>query len=151
MYAAIETADFYQSRVIRLLFTLRGLPDDMFTPDGFSKVGIMELEKEEGEESVLGAILNPIGFRPVRVTPDEFREFNGKGYVKVAMNLLVTAIDDRSSLLSSETRVRFTSLRARVAFTPYWLLMNRFIGLVRIMMLRRIQQDAEKAVPASRS
>jgi len=144
VYAAIETADFYQSKVIRLLFTLRGLPDDMFTPEGFSKVGIMELERKEGEESVLGAIIDPIGFKPVRVTPDEFREFNGKGCVKVAMNLLVTGIDDRTSLLSSETRVRFTSLRARIAFTPYWLLTNRFIGLVRIMMLRRIQQEAEK-------
>ena len=65
VYAAIETVDYYQSKVIRLLFTLRGLPDDMFSPEGFSKVGIMELERKEGEESVLGAILNPIGFRPV--------------------------------------------------------------------------------------
>jgi len=151
VHAAIETADFYQSKVIRLLFALRGLPDDMFSPEGFSKVGIMELEKKEGQESVLGAIFNPIGFRPVWVTPEEYRKFEGKGYVKVAMNLLVTGIDDNCSLLSSETRVRCTSLRARVAFTPYWLLMNRSIGLVRTMMLRRIQQEAEKAVPAARS
>jgi hypothetical protein len=116
----------------------------MFSPEGFSKVGIMELERIEGEETVLGAIFNPLGFKPVKVSPQEFIEFDEKGYVRVVMNFYVEAIDDSGSVLSTETRVQYTSLRARIIFTPYWLLLNRFIGLVRIMMLRQIKREAEK-------
>lgn len=144
IYKAIETVDFYRSKVIKLLFTMRRLPDNMFSPEGFSKVGIMELEQIEGEESVLGAIFNPLGFKPVQISPREFIEFDKKGYVKVVMNFHVAGIDDSSSLLSTETRVRYTSPRAGIVFTLYWLLMNRFIGLVRVMMLGQIKREAEK-------
>ena len=144
IYSAIETTDFYQSKVIKLLFTVRRLPSNFFSPEGFGKVGIMVLEEKAGEESLLGAIFNPLGFKPVNVSPDEFREFDDKGYVKVVMNFHVSRIDERRSLLSTESRVLCTSGKARLVFTPYWLLLNRFIGLVRIVMLRLIKQEVEQ-------
>jgi hypothetical protein len=144
IFTAIDNTDFYQSKVISLLFTLRRLPSNFFSPEGYSKVGIMELEEKAGEESLLGAIFNPLGFKPVNVTPDEFREFDDKGYVKVVMNLHVSRIDEKRSLLSTESRVYYTSRKALLVFTPYWLLLNRFIGLVRIVMLRMLKQEAEK-------
>jgi hypothetical protein len=145
VYSAFDRTDFYRSKVIRSLFTIRRLPKNMFSPEGFSKVGIMVLEEKPGEESVLGALFNPIGFRPVSVAPEEFGGFAERGHVKVAMNFLVSKIDEERSLLSTETRVAFTSTKARLVFTPYWLLLNRFIGLVRIMMLRQVREEAESA------
>ena len=145
IYSIIEHTDFYQSKIIKLLFTIRRLPKNMFSPEGFNKVGIMVLEEKVGEESVLGAIFKPLVFRPVNVSPDEFREFNEKGYVKVVMNFFVSKIDEKRSLLSTESRVFCTSGKARLMFTPYWLLLNRFIGLVRIVMLRQLKQEAEKS------
>lgn len=137
IYSIIEHTDFYQSKIIKLLFTIRRLPKNMFSPEGFNKVGIMVLEEKVGEESVLGAIFKPLGFKPVNVSPDEFREFDEKGYVKVVMNFFVSRIDER--------RVFCTSRKSRLMFTPYWLLLNRFIGLVRIVMLRLLKQEAEKS------
>ena len=105
----------------------------------------MALEEKTGEESLLGAIFNPLGFKPVNVTPDAFREFDDNGYVKVVMNFHVSRIDVRRSLLSTESRVYCTSRKALLVFTPYWLLLNRFIGLVRIVMLRLIKQEVDKS------
>jgi hypothetical protein len=144
IYPIIKSIDFSRSKVIKLLFQLRGLPNRMCSLEGFIEVGFTLLEENAGEEIVIGAIFHPLKFRPIVVSPDKFREFDEKGHVKAGMNFLISRIDENRSLLSTESRVFCTSGKAKLVFTPYWLLIRRFSGLIRIMMLRLIKQEAEK-------
>ncbi len=145
IYSAIRSVDFCDSWVIRLLFTLRGLPRRMCSLQGFIDVGFALLEDKAGDEMVIGLLFHPAKFRPVSVSPNEFRTFDQKGYVKAIMNFHISEIDQDMSLLTTESRVFCTSRKARLMFTPYWLLISRFSGLIRIMMLRLIRKEAEKA------
>lgn len=144
IYSAIRSVNFCDSKVIKLLFTLRGLSRQMCSLQGFIDVGFALLEDKAGDEIVIGLLFHPVKFRPVSVSPDEFRTFDRKGYVKAIMNFHVSGIDDGRSLLTTESRVFCTNGWARLMFTPYWLLISRFSGLIRIMMLRLIREEAEK-------
>jgi len=143
IYPAIRSIDFFKSKVIRFLFTLRGMPQKMCSLDGFIQSGFILLEENTGEELVIGLIFHPLKFIPVQVSPAEYIEFNKKGYVKALMNFFISRIDDNRSLLSTESRVFCTSRKARLMFIPYWLLISRFSGLIRIIMLRLIKEEAE--------
>jgi hypothetical protein len=144
IYPVIKSIDFFRSKIIRLLFTLRGLPKVMCSIDGFIEIGFVLLEEKEDEEIVIALIFHPLRFRPVPVTPDEYIDFNEKGYVKAIMNFHISRMDETVSLLSTESRVFCTSRKAMLMFVPYWMLISRFSGLIRIMMLRLIKQEAEK-------
>jgi hypothetical protein len=145
IYSAIRSVDFCDSRVIKLLFTLRGVPRQMCSLQGFIDAGFALLEDKPDDEMVIGLLFHPVKFRPVSVSPDEFRTFDRKGYVKAIMNFHISEIDQARSLLTTESRVFCTSGKARLMFTPYWLLISRFSGLIRIMMLRLIREEAERA------
>ncbi|MFC1848203.1 hypothetical protein ACFLXV_02685, partial [Chloroflexota bacterium] len=145
IYPSLKRIDFSRSKVIKLLFTIRGLPKRMCSLEGFVDVGFILLEENDGEELVIGAIFHPLKFRPVAVSPNEFIEFNEKDHVKAVMNFLISEIDENRSLLTTESRVFCTSGKARLLFTPYWWLIRRFSGLIRIKMLQLIKQEAEKS------
>jgi hypothetical protein len=120
----------------------------MCSLDGFIQSGFTLLEESAGEEIAIGLIFQAMRFRPVLASSDEFREFSQPGYVKAGMNFHIAPIDENRSLVFTESRVFCTSRKARIMFTPYWLLISRFSGLIRIMMLRRIREEAEKAAKA---
>jgi len=146
IFPAIRAVDFSRSKVIRLLFTLRGLPRRMCSLQGLIDAGFTLLEERADEEIVVGLLFRLPTFWPKQVSPDEFRRFDEPGHVKAVMTFYISAGDGRASLLSTESRVYCTSAGAKLMFMPYWLLISRFSGLIRIMMLRLIRDEAEKAV-----
>lgn len=145
IYPLLKTVNFYRSKLVKLLFTIRGLPIRMCSVEGFIKVGFMLLEENVGEEIVIGLIFHPIKFRPISVPPDEFATFNEGDHVKAVMNFFISGIDEKRSLLSTESRVFCTSAKAKMLFTPYWILIHRFSALIRVEMLRLIKQEAEES------
>ena len=66
IYSVIKTIDFYRSKLIKLLFTLRGLPVRMCSLDGFIEVGFVLLEETAGKEIVIGLIFHPLKIRHER-------------------------------------------------------------------------------------
>ncbi len=143
--AAGKGLDLRDSRLIRVLFRLRGIPASDLTLDGLRHLGFLHLG-ERADELVLGVVgkfWTPSGHL-VELSPDEFRSFRRPGYAKAAFNFLVSPVGDDAAELTTETRVATTSGSLR--FRLYWLLVAPFSGWIRREMLRLIKARAE-AVP----
>ena len=145
IYLLLKTLNFYRSKLVKLLFTIRGLPIRMCSVEGFIEVGFILLEENVGEEIVFGLIFHPLKFRPISVPPDEFATFNEGDNIKAVMNFFISDIDEKRSLLSTESRVFCTSAKAKMLFTPYWILIHWFSALIRVEMLHLIKQEAEES------
>jgi hypothetical protein len=74
-----------------------------------------------------------------------FRAFDRPGWAQGAISLRIDGLEDGSTLLSTETRVRCVDETARRRFALYWSLINVFSGWLRKDMLRRIAGIAENA------
>ena len=145
VFSAVWACDLSQSAIVRILFRLRGLPECEMTFEGLQKIGFSLLARREGREVVFGLIGQfwtlTTGILPFQ--PEEFVSFDGKGYAKVAGNLLAVPITAQRTSLITETRIYCTSSRSRALFTLYWLLIRPFSGLIRREWLRLIKQHAE--------
>ncbi|MEU1311696.1 hypothetical protein ABZ419_22780 [Streptomyces cinnamoneus] len=75
--------------------------------------------------------------RPRGTIADAFRECDGPGFLKMAMNIRYA-----EGLLSTETRVYATDDRTRRRFRTYWLVIRAASGLTRRSMLRAIRRRA---------
>ncbi len=107
--------------------------------------GFSLLARDPPAELVLGAIGQPWrlsgGIRAELESPEAFVAFAEPGFVKMALNLAVSATPD-GSLLSTETRVLATDPRSRSRFRVYWLLIRMGSGAIRRSWLRAIERRA---------
>ena len=145
VYSSILACDLGRSAIVRILFRLRRLPKCEMTFKGLQQIGFRLLAKRENREIVFGLIgkfwASSAGILPFQ--PEEFISFHGKGYAKVAGNLLAVPITSHRTRLITETRVQCTSFRSRARFALYWSLIRPFSGLIRREWLRLIKQHAE--------
>ncbi len=142
-YPVLKTIDFFKSKIIKTLFMLRGLPGKMSTLEGFIESGFMLLEEKAGEEIVLGLLINPLEFRPLSISPDAFGAFDKKHHILIAWNFHLYIVDTHKSLLTTETRILCTSRKSKIIFSLYWLMISRFSGLIRIIILRLIKREVQ--------
>lgn len=142
--AALRRCDLASSRVIRVLFTLRGLPRRDLTIEGLERIGFRVLGIREGREMALGLIGR--FWRPggglVDFAAGEFAGFEEPGFVKVVDSYQVSPSPSGSTLLC-ETRIRCTSSDSRRAFGRYWAVVAPFSGLVRRRWLLLARRAAE--------
>ncbi len=76
-------------------------------------------------------------------TPQDFKDLNRPGYVKIAMNFHVTPGQDGWSTLTTETRVLGTDARAKRRFGRYWRVIYPGSAIIRVMWLKAIKARAE--------
>jgi hypothetical protein len=105
-------------RIVRLLFRLRGVPPAATIEDLAGRLGLLERERTP-------TLWVGVGGRRVRVAID-----------------FVARADGGGSVLSTETRVRASTRRARLVFRAYWLLVGPFSALIRRRWLRAIARAA---------
>jgi hypothetical protein len=105
-------------RIVRLLFRLRRVPFTGTIEDLAAGIGLVERERTP-------TLWLAVGGRSVRIGID-----------------FVARPDADGSVLSTETRVRATTTRARVAFRAYWLVIRPFSALIRRRWLRAIARSA---------
>lgn len=112
-------------RIVRLLFRLRGVPRAATIEDLAAALGFVERER----------------------TPTLWVAV-GEGRVRIGIDFVARA-DGDGSVLSTETRVRAATARARRLFHFYWLLVGPFSALIRRRWLRSIAGSAmgERMVP----
>jgi hypothetical protein len=149
-YQAVLGVDLFRSRVIRILYRVRGLPaKGPSTLRDMTRWGFVVLDEDPGTEIVLGLVgrfwLVRGGLR--RVEPDDFVEFSEPGYVKAAMNFLVESSGPDRSTVTTETRVIATDPDALRSFRRYWTLVAPFSALIRRRMLSVIRRQAELRGP----
>jgi hypothetical protein len=100
-YQAVKDLDLGRSRLIRLLFTLRGLPHkDAMTLETLKLVGFVVLEEDPPCEIVLGLVERfwrmQGGLHKVEAT--EFPSFADPGFVKAAWNFHVARAEGGSTV-----------------------------------------------------
>lgn len=156
-YRAARELDVGKSPAVLAVIAIRALPHVLtgkarpsrsITLTTLLESGFVILEERQPEELVLGAVGK--FWRPdsgfVRISPEEFRDFDEPGYAKAAMAFTVDE-QGGGSLLATETRVACTDEWARRMFSVYWRLIGPFSGWIRGVMLGQIKRSAEGARP----
>ena len=158
VHQALLTVDFNRSRIIKLLFSLRGL--QRFTknrgartirlPD-FIQNGFILLADQPGRELILGLIGRFWTLRGglVRVAADEFAAYPAAGQAKAVWGFEFQTEAPQQTRLVTETRVHIADPVSRRRFGLYWRLIGPFSGLIRQELLRLIKEQAENKGPDS--
>ncbi len=167
VYRAIHASDFGRHLVFKLLLGVRAIPvwmtdftkakgflrgmtpEARMTLDLFFQNGFALLEERRDQELVIG--LTGSFWRLtggiVRTDPDEFRRPLPQGAAKVAWDFVVSKVSDKSSIVTTETRIWRPDESARRRFRMYWTVIRPFSGLLRRVMLKEIRQTAEHKMP----
>jgi hypothetical protein len=145
VYETVRALDFSDSFLIRTLFRLRGLPATLKSVDDLLQAGFVLVDEHPGQEFVLGLIgkLWAPTAKLEKVNASRYREFNHKGYAKVAWNFAVSNTSHGSVKLSTETRIVCMGDSSRRRFRLYWSLVGPFSGLTRREMLRCAKRNTD--------
>jgi hypothetical protein len=152
--------DFNELWLVRLLLTLRtgkrmlrsGVPTDLrqrLQGTGFVILG--DVPNEEVVIGVVGRFWRPDGGRCLNLTANDFAEFSRSGFAKAAWNLKLRSESPRSTVLSTETRIKCFGKGALWKFRIYWTLVGPFSGLMRKAILKRMKTEAESRVEPNSS
>jgi hypothetical protein len=142
-YRSVLGADLVRSRVIRILFRVRGLPTKVpLTLRDMTRLGFAVLDEDPGTEIVFGLVgrfwLAKGGLR--RVDASDFVEFSEPGFIKAAMNFRVESASPGRSTVTTETRVIATDPGSLRSFRRYWVIVAPFSPLIRRRMLSLIRR-----------
>ncbi len=145
VYTAVWKMDLSQSKIIRGLFKLRGMPEGGLTLPGLIELGFNVLEDDKENEIVFGLIGSFWSGKPVMEEHDtnSFKEFTTPGNAKAAWNFLIEPMAERRVKLRTETRVKCTDKKSRFIFSLYWFIIRPFSGWIRRIMLKIIKRNAE--------
>jgi hypothetical protein len=161
-FEAACAMDLTRSRLVRGIFRARELAmraahDRERQPrpllEEVQALGWGVLAEEPDREIVLGAVTQPWlpNVRFESLPPEEFASFARAGYVKIAWTLAVEPIDERSSIVRTETRVITTDQYARNRFRRYWAVVSPGVRLIRVESLRIVRAEAERRFRAARA
>ena len=158
VYRAVRDLDLSESRIVRWLMAIRGLPallkpkkrrpELRLTLDGLLESGFVILGERPRQELLLGTVgrfWTPSGGAQ-QVGADAFRHFATPGYAKAVWSFYVSEQPDGTTQLVTETRVRCLDGASRRRFRLYWLFVRPFSGLIGKMVLRGIKRKAEASL-----
>jgi hypothetical protein len=134
-----------------LLLRIRGvhLPSGTIR-DVLTKSGFTVLAERPGRETVAGTTgqfwaLREQAHMEAPRDLQAFLSFDRPGWAQAAISLRIEPLEDGSTELTTETRVRCVDETARRRFALYWLLIKVFSGWLRRDFLRTIARAAEGA------
>ena len=147
-----EAIDVFRlGRAASLLFKIRGvhLPWGSIR-DALVASGFTVLAERPGLEMVAGTTgqfwaLREQAHMEAPLDLQAFRAFDRPGWAQGAMSIRIEPLDDGSTHLMTETRVRCVDDEARRRFAVYWLVIKVFSGWLRRDFLRKVARIAEGA------
>jgi hypothetical protein len=144
VYQALWEMDVCESWIARWLFFLRGLPSDKMTLKDLKRVKFEILDKIINRELVIGLAGKfwSINGSLQKVTAENFRQFDKKGFAKAAWNFSIEETGNGSRLMT-ETRIQCLDDESRRSFGFYWTFIQPFSGLIRMEMLKIVKRKAE--------
>ena len=166
-FKTVVDFDLFQLRAFRVLIGARELPQRLadavrrrgdqagvsssspptFRLRDMSSIGWMPLGERPGAELVFGQVgkpWKPRGASPAEpVTRAEFAGFDQPGFAKLVESTRVDPYGERSSIVTTETRVRCTDPDSRRRFRRYWLIVGPFSQLLRKTALRVLARKLE--------
>ena len=147
----VRALDLTGSRVVRVLFRLRGMPAGALRLDGLERAGFRILADVPAEEVVLGLVGRfwTASGGLCRFDAPDFVAFDEPGWAKAVWGFRLEPRGTDRTRLVTETRVRCTDAASRRRFRLYWLVVRPFSGLIRRIALREIRRQAEASARAS--
>lgn len=156
--AAVRAVDLWDSPVAQAIFrgrrVLMGVHSSTArTPTPFlaevEALGWGLLAQVPGRGVAYGSVTKPWEPEPRfrGVAPADFAAFDEPGYAKIVWSLQVDPVNGQACRLSTETRVATTDAGSRARFRRYWTVLSVGILLLRVIMLRQVQQAAERRAP----
>lgn len=145
IYALVDQLDFSESIIIRMLFTLRGMPARMMNKQGLQNDRFVVLEQQQNREIIIGLIgqfWRPSG-NLQKFYPHEFVLFTKPGFCKATWNFRLTSQTAKTTMLETETRIFCLDERTKKKFSGYWFFIRPFSGIIRKEILRLIKKKAE--------
>lgn len=145
VYDIARDVDLSRSRVIVLLFRLRGLPCGRWRARAFcAAMHWTELAQRRPAEFLVAYWRGGDGNRIRRI--EDAAQFCGPlpgATQKVGFTFRFRQLDAKRVEIDTETRVLCIGARNRLSFLGYWLMIKPFSGLVRKEILRLIRLEAE--------
>lgn len=142
VYQAVKETDFGESKTIVTLFKLGGMPPMELNLHGFTHDGnFVLLGENEPEEIGLGLLFTN---KFTSTTPEEFMTGYPEARLRVVWNFHCQPVDDKTTRLSTETRIKCSGTVTKLLFRCYWFCIRPFSGLIRINMLKLIKKNAEQ-------
>ncbi len=144
LYPFVRHLDFNGSLLTRVLFKLRGLPLDDLTLDTMLSLGLGKILIEEAPHEFVIGMLGTVKPIPVPVDIENAGHYLGyqlEDSIKIAWNFYLRPIDDSTTEVSTETRVKCLGRSVRNKFRIYWFFVRPFSGLIRREMLRMIRNQ----------
>lgn len=157
VYRALWTTDLGSSLIIKLLLSLRSLPELVLhgsrsrnrriTLQTVIDSGFGLLSEKPCEEIVLGVtgrFWRPTG----NLSPFKREDFDRAvpaGTARAVWNFRLSENGKGLTLLSTETRVTCGDVASRRKFRLYWIVVRPFSGLIRLLMLRAVRQTIGRA------
>lgn len=141
IYDAIRSLEFSDSKMIKTLLRLRGMPVSDLSLLGFIEEARFSVLDEKVNEEILFGFYARTGVEKV-VDPMSFAD-NLRYPLKMTWNFRVEIISEKHVRVSTETRALCNSRFALMLFVPYWYMVRPFSGLIRKIMLNKIRRESE--------
>lgn len=145
VYEAARRLDMSSSRLIRVLFRLRGMPPAALTAEGLERIRFKLLVEDPPRAFVLGIVgqfWKPSG-RLVDFDAGRFTALNVPDGAKAVWSFDVTPVSGTETVLRTTTRVSCGSEASRRSFRRYWRVVGPFSTLIRRRVLRLIAEAVE--------
>lgn len=142
VYHAAKHVDLSKSKLIKMLFKLRGLPTKRLKlPDFITDIGFTHIAENVPTENLIGF------WARTKIIPitsyDAFINNTVSPRVKVVWNFYLKKRSSTQTLLSTETRVLCIGPVTKMTFGAYWFIIKPFSGAIRKKMLQIIKKDSE--------
>ena len=142
VYHVAKDFDLSKSRVISLLFKIRGLPTRRLNLQNFIEdVGFTNLEEDYPYENLLGF------WARVKIAKipnyEDFTNNSIAPWLKVVWNFQFEELEKGKTRVSTETRVLCVAPITKLTFGLYWAIIKPFSGLTRKKMLKIIKDESE--------
>ncbi len=142
-YKAAKDFDMSKSKLINVLFNLRGMPTKRMNLQGFvSDVGFTNIEERVPFENLIGFWVRTIKIEPI-TNHSDFINNTISAKVKVVWNFSFEKLNSGQTKVSTETRVLCVAPITKITFGLYWIIIKPFSGVIRKKMLQIIKQDSE--------
>jgi hypothetical protein len=143
IYGKMLKCDFSNSKLIKFLFRLRGMPKEVYSIEHLTKMGFIKLEEEPGKEMLFGMVTTNPMFNTCQshITSAEFIQKSDNTIIKAVINFRLQDKSNSQHIISTETRVWCGSKQLKSRFSSYWFFVKPFSQLIRKNMLKQMKRQ----------
>ncbi len=142
VYQVAKNVDLSKSKLITILFKIRGLPTKRLNLQSFIEdIGFTNLEENYPYENLIGFWIR----RKVERIPNHeaFVSDSISPWLKAVWNIKFESMGNSTTKVSTETRVLCVAPITKFTFGLYWSIIKPFSGMTRVKMLRIIKDESE--------